>query len=264
MAPATTLPIVNKGRFSEIGIPVPPLSEQRRIADILDKADAIRRKRSEALALTDELLRATFLEMFGDPVTNPRGWPIRELGDLLEFLTSGSRGWAQYYADEGYLFIRIQNVRDDELNLEDVTYVNAPEGAESERTRVQPRDVLLSITADLGRTAVVPDLAQPAYINQHLAILRTKQLHPEYLSAFLSSEGGRRQLLRMNRAAVKAGLNFTDIRGVKVPVPPNGLQLRYAIAKHQIRVQQARLQRARDAEEILFASLQHRAFRGEL
>lgn len=250
--------------LKRIEIPLPPLIEQQRIADVLDKADAIRRKRREALALTDELLRATFLEMFGDPVTNPQGWPVVELGSLLTFLTSGSRGWAEHYADSGDLFIRIQNVRDDELDLDDVMFVRAPAGAEAERTRVRAGDVLLSITADLGRTAVVPELPTPGYINQHLAILRTEAVEPEYLSAFLASQGGRHQLLRMNRAAVKAGLNFSDIRGVLVPMPPRSLQVRYVGLKQRIRANGDLCRRGSYGDEALFAALQHRAFRGEL
>ena len=105
-----TMDILNAGNISKIFVPLPPLPEQRRIAAILDKADTIRRKRQEALALTEEFLRSAFLEMFGDPVTNPKGWEEKPLDKLLVFLTSGSRGWAKYYSDEGKLFLRIQNV----------------------------------------------------------------------------------------------------------------------------------------------------------
>ena len=92
MAPATTVAIVSKSKFEELQIPLPPLEEQKRIAAILDKADAIRRKRQQAIQLADDFLRSVFLDMFGDPVTNPKGWEVKHLGDCLDFLTSGARG----------------------------------------------------------------------------------------------------------------------------------------------------------------------------
>mgnify|MGYP000117881263 CR=1 FL=1 len=82
MAPATTVAIVNKSKFEELEIPLPPLDEQKRIAAILDKADAIRRKRQQAIRLADDFLRSVFLDMFGDPVTNPKGWEVKKLGEL--------------------------------------------------------------------------------------------------------------------------------------------------------------------------------------
>ena len=131
-------------------LPLPPLLEQRRIAEVLDGAEALRAKRRAILAQLDSLTQSIFLDLFGDQTTILKKWTIKKLGELLEFLTSGSRGWAEYYAASSNLFLRIQNVRRDELLLDDIAYVTAPDTAEAKRTRVQPGDVLLSITADLG------------------------------------------------------------------------------------------------------------------
>ena len=117
-------------------------------------------------------------------------------GEILDLPDRRSRGWAAHYSDCGALFLRIQNVRHDELLLADIAYVDAPDTAEAKRTRVEPGDVLLSITADLGRTAVVPDGIGTAYINQHLSILRTKALVPRFLSAYFASPAGQRPGLR--------------------------------------------------------------------
>jgi type I restriction enzyme S subunit len=186
------------------------------------------------------------------------------LGELLEFMTSGSRGWAEYYSDAGDLFLRIQNVRSDQLLLDDIAYVKAPDTAEAKRTRVQAGDVLLSITADLGRTAVVPDGLGPAYINQHLSILRTKALVPRFLSAYFASPAGERQVFGRNRQAVKAGLNFDDIRSFVIPIPP--IERQREFARRVAAVEKLKtVQRASLAElDALFASLQHRAFSGDL
>jgi len=238
--------------------------EQKRIAAILDKADAIRRKRQQALRLTDDFLRSVFLDMFGDPVTNPKGWEETTAGEELEFLTSGSRGWAKYYADEGDLFIRIQNLRGGILDLSDAAYVDAPDSAEAKRTRVQPGDVLLSITADLGRTAVVPEGIGKAHINQHLAILRLESLNPVFVSHLLATPGGQSQFVTLNRSAVKAGLNFDDVRSIRLFRPPPHLQNQFASIVEKVTDFGERLKDSSLLTGDAFLSLQQRAFRGEL
>jgi restriction endonuclease S subunit len=153
-----------------------------------------------------------------------------ELQDLLVFLTSGSRGWAQYYSSDGSLFLRIQNVKDGKLVLDEIQYVNPPDSAEAQRTCVQPGDLLISITADLGRTAVIPENLDTAYINQHLVLVRLDKTraYPDYVSRFLASERGQTQFQKLDRGGVKSGLNFNDIRQIRIPIPPIGTQKRIA------------------------------------
>ena len=119
-----TIQGISRDVVGSVEIPLPPLDEQRRIAAILDKADVLRQKRRQAIGKLDDLVQATFLEMFGDPVTNPMGWPVKKLSESLAFLTSGSRGWARYYSDEGSPFLRIQNVGRGQLLLDDLAFVN--------------------------------------------------------------------------------------------------------------------------------------------
>jgi type I restriction enzyme, S subunit len=259
-----TRPKVTLRDFKELRLPFPPLSEQRRIVEVLDRAEALRAKRRAAFTKLGGLTQAVFLEMFGDHRTILNRWPTQRLGDVLAFLTSGSRGWATHYSESGDLFLRIQNVRRNELVLDDVTFVRPPNTAEAKRTRVEAGDVLLSITADLGRVAVVPPSLGQAFINQHLAILRTKALVPQFLSAYLASPAGQLQVLGRNRQGVKAGLNFDDIRSIVVPKVPKELQQTFACRADKVE----RLKAAQCASlaemDALFASLQYRAFRGEL
>ena len=250
--------------FAALQIPLPPLDQQKRIAGILDAADALRAKRREALAELDNLLQSTFLDIFGDPVTNPMGWEVVTVGDEIGFLTSGSRGWAKYYAKDGDTFIRIQNLKDGQLDLGDIAFVNAPESAEARRTKVEPGDVLLSITADLGRTAVVPGGIAKAHINQHLAILRFTSLNPVFVSYQLASKGGQAQFDRLNREGVKAGLNFNDVKSIRLTNPPLDLQHHFAAIVESVEQQKASQRAHLDELDTLFASLQSRAFRGDL
>ncbi len=254
----------NSTLLKQLHIPLPPLAEQHRIVDILDRAEALRAKRRSALAQLNTLSQSMFADLFGDHATILSRWPIGKLGEILDFLTSGSRGWAAHYSESGSLFLRIQNVGDDELLLDDVAYVAPPDTAEAKRTRVQPGDVLLSITADLGRTAVVPDGIGTAFINQHLSILRTKALVPRFLSAYIASPVGQHQVSGRNRHGVKAGLNFDDIRSFVVPLPPFEMQREFArrvAAAEKLTAAQRAFQAELDS---LFAVLQDRAFRGEL
>ncbi|WP_319780046.1 restriction endonuclease subunit S [Maridesulfovibrio sp.] len=254
--------------FWEKEIPLPPLNEQKRIAAILDKADVIRRKRQQAIEKADEFLRSVFLDMFGDPVLNPKGWEVCQLEEHIDFLTSGSRGWAKYYSNAGEKFIRIQNVKNGLLNFDDIQHVNAPDTKEAIRTKVEADDLLISITADLGRTAVVDDASASdgAYINQHLALVRLKSdVNPDFLSAFIESAGGKTQFKRMNQNGVKAGLNFAAIKSFNFYSPPIDLQNKYSkIKKHVHSVYSAKLNKSQRKAEEQFSSLQQKAFKGEL
>jgi type I restriction enzyme S subunit len=250
--------------LDNLQIPLPPLPEQKRIAAILDAADALRAKRRESIEQLDSLIQATFLEMFGDPVTNPKGWATSTVGAEVSFMTSGSRGWAKYYASEGDVFIRIQNLRSGRLDLEDVAFVTAPDTAESRRTKVEQGDVLISITADLGRTAVVPPGLGTAFINQHLVLLRFRDMNPFFIAQLFETDGGQSQFTRLNRQGVKAGLNFDDIRKLVVLKPSLGLQARFASIVESIEQQKDRLKAHLAELDTLFASLQSRAFNGEL
>ncbi len=245
-------------------VPVYPLKEQRRIASILDKADQIRRKRKESIQLMDQFLQSVFIEMFGDPIRNSKKWMVCSLGELLEFITSGSRGWAKYYSESGSKFLRIQNVGYNELKLNDLAYVNVPNTVEGARTKIKSGDILLSITADLGRTAVATDIVEGAFINQHLALLRVRGIVPEFLSAYFATAGGQNLIQQGNKGGVKAGLNFNDIRRLKICLPPRELQEKYKLIECRIRSFKDDLLEMAASIDNLFVSITQRAFRGEL
>jgi type I restriction enzyme S subunit len=258
------LPRLSPKALGTFEIPLPPLEEQKRIAAILDQADALRRLRARALARLDALGQAIFHEMFGNLWGTESIWPMVRLGEDLTYLTSGSRGWAQFYADEGAHFIRIQNVRQDRFDATDMAFVEAPNTAEAKRTKVRPGDLLLSITADLGRTAIVPNGIGGAYINQHLAILRTNRFLPKYLSAAIASSAGQHTIASRNRGGVKAGLNFDDIRSFEFPLPPQSIQREFCRRLEVAADRSEAFANSQYSIESLFASLQHRAFQGEL
>lgn len=171
--------------------------------------------------------------MFGDPEVNPKQYPVSALSEQIEFLTSGSRGWAKYCTDDGNeWFITIKNVKDCRISIDNMRPVCAPDNAEARRTKVQEGDLLISITADIGRTGVVTkEIAEHgAYINQHLTCIRLNKeiLNPLYVAHFMESAAGKEQFESKNQSAVKAGLNFNSINSLRIMVPPMSIQEKFA------------------------------------
>lgn len=162
----------------------------------------------------------------------PAHWTTMPLKRDLDFLTSGSRGWADHYADDGALFIRIGNLTRDRLTLDlnDIQRVAVPAGAEGERTKVQPGDLLFSITAYLGSVAVVPDKLETAYVSQHIALarLRAERLLPSWVGYVALSWLGKTYLETRGYGGTKIQLSLDDIAEMVMTAPP--LAEQHAIA----------------------------------
>ena len=223
---------LNKATLSKVKVNVCDIDKQRSIVDILDKVSSILESRKKELRMMDELIKARFIELFGDPIDNPKGYPVHQLSEYITSLTSGSRGWAQYCVDDGEeWFITIKNVKDCHISSDNMQPVNAPDNAEAKRTKVQEGDLLISITADLGRTGVVTkEIAEHgAYINQHLSCIRLNRevLNPSFVAHYMESPAGKEQFIAKNQSAVKAGLNFNSINSLKIMVPPLAEQNRF-------------------------------------
>lgn len=263
-AHGATMRHLTKPVFDGLPFYLPPKEEQKRIAvqlNAITRLISIRQRQAEKL---DELVKARFVEMFGDPVRNTKRFPQHELKEYIQFLTSGSRGWAKFFSDDGELFITIKNVKNGHINLSDIQHVMPPDNAEAKRTKVQAGDLLISITADLGRTGVVSDnLAQRgAYINQHLTCIRLKkdEVLPQYVSAFLESAAGKRQFSAKNQSAVKAGLNFEAIKSLRLFMPPLELQREYIAFVNEVDREKERIQRSAALLETLKRSLMQQYF----
>lgn len=256
---------LNKASLSQMTVNIHGYSEQLEIIKALDAASSIIAARKQQLAELDKLIKARFVEMFGDPKINPNNYPVCQLSDFIVFLTSGSRGWAQYCADDGTeWFITIKNVKDCHIETDNMQPINAPDNAEAKRTRVQEGDLLISITADLGRTGVVTkEIAEHgAYINQHLTCIRLKQdvLNPLYVAYFMESPAGKEQFESKNQSAVKAGLNFNSINSLRLMVPPLDDQNAFVDFIKQTDKSKVAIQKALDEAQLLFDSLMQKYF----
>ena len=162
----------------------------------------------------------------------PEEWEVERLGVLSKFVTSGSRGWAQFYSESGALFIRSQNVRDGRLSFEDVRYVSPPTGAEGNRTKVRLNDLLITITGNsVGNVALVEQTFDEAYISQHVGLVRLNEpTSGAYVCRYLSpSSPGNPQIAGSQSGQSKPGLNLQNLKDFLIAVPPTQKEL-HAIA----------------------------------
>ena len=246
-------------------IPLYSKEKQDVITEILDKTYNVIFCRQQEIQKLDDLIKARFVELFGDPIDNSKGYPVHQLSEYITSLTSGSRGWARYCVDDGdEWFITIKNVKDCHIFTDNMQPVNAPDNAEAKRTKVQEGDLLISITADLGRTGVVTkEIAEHgAYINQHLSCIRIKRdvLNPLFVAHYMESPAGKEQFIAKNQSAVKAGLNFNSINSLKLMVPPLTEQNRFIDFIDQVDKSKVAVQKALEKTQLLFDSLMQQYF----
>jgi len=260
---------VNKTILKRLPVVLPPLPVQERIVEILQKADEIRRKRKEALELADKILPSLFVEMFGDPATNPKGYEKTTIGKVASMVTSGytPRGGARNYVADGPLLLRSQNIRMLSFDLSDCAHLPKSIFNEMERVHVQPGDVLMNITGKgtAGRVTWVDDPDLKAAVNQHVCIIRCRQ--DRILAPFLAitlSMPYYQSIIDRAPGSTQTGFNHSRVRALEIIVPPMPVQSSFVA---QVAALQEVIQKHRtgcqDAERT-FASLLSRAFTGEL
>jgi type I restriction enzyme S subunit len=267
----TTFKEVSKGIVERFIIPLPPLEEQRRIAAILDKADGVRRKRKEAIRLTDELLKSTFLEMFGDPVTNPKGWEVRELGDCVKDIESG---WSpkcdtRQAEPEEWGVLKLGAVTYGHFNP-DENKAMLPDDVPRQELEIKTGDLLVTRknTYELVGASAFVQMTRPKLMLPDL-IFRLRLIDgidPVYVWQTLSQKTMRLKLsgLAGGTAGSMPNISKARLRTLPFPVPPQLLQLKYREIFNQFWLKKEHQKESEEISENLFNSLLQRAFRGEL
>lgn len=254
------------GNLTEAELPLPPIPEQRRIAAILDQADALRAKRRKALAQLDSLTQSIFIEMFGDPATNPKSWNIRKIGDLLDSASYGTSEKSEATGD--FPVLRMNNItRTGEIDLNSLKYMNL-DTYELDRYLVKTGDILFNRTnsAELvGKSAIVRHSERMAYAGYLVRLRSNAETDSEYLAGFLNTAYAKKMLRGMCKSIIgMANINAKEVQAMKIAQPPTALQHEYGLRIKEV-MRQKDVHRTSLAEfDELFASLQHRAFRGEL
>lgn len=263
---STTMPIVNKSNFSQFEIPLPPVDEQKRIAAILDKADAIRQKRKQAIDLADEFLRSVFLDMFGDPVMNPKSWQEYVLKDITDIRSGVTKGKKVSLDDSVTLpYMRVANVQDGYLDLSEIKQIVVSE-KDANKCKLEKGDVLLTEGGDpdkLGRGYVWNDEIENCIHQNHIFSVRIDNhnfVHPHFLSAQISSQRGKLYFLKVGKQTTGiATINKTVLSDFVVFIPPFELQKNYVAIKNKVDY----FKRKCGLEDLeLFQSISHKAFSG--
>jgi len=262
---------LTKTAANNIPIALPPLEEQRRIAAILDKADGVRRKRKEAIRLTDELLKSTFLEMFGDPVTNPKGWEVRELGDCVKDIESG---WSpkcdtRQAEPEEWGVLKLGAVTYGHFNP-DENKAMLPDDVPRQELEIKTGDLLVTRknTYELVGASAFVQMTRPKLMLPDL-IFRLRLIDgidPVYVWQTLSQKTMRLKLsgLAGGTAGSMPNISKARLRTLPFPVPPQLLQLKYREIFNQFWLKKEHQKESEEISENLFNSLLQKAFRGEL
>ena len=218
----TGTPHLNTEILKKSKLIIPSMEEQQRIVSKIEELFSSLDNAVEMLNKTKEQLivyrQAVLKEAFGKFTEKKK---IKEVSTVV---TSGSRGWAKYYNGTGARFIRITDLTRDGITLKDdnIQHVKLPENAEGKRSRLKGNDVLVSITADLGSIALIPENIQEAYINQHIAMIRfNNSMQGKFMAWYLKSDYGQKDLLKNKRGGGKLGLGLDDIRDTLVPIVDN-------------------------------------------
>jgi len=264
-------PNISQGLIKDLKVSLPSLPEQRRIAAILDQADALRAKRLEALAQLDGLTQSIFIEMFGDPVGNPKGWlETNVLGDVAEIVSGVTKGRnLTGKTTRTVPYLAVANVQDKFLNLANVKEIEATE-EEVRRYRLQKEDLLLTEGGDpdkLGRGTLWKDELPECIHQNHVFRVRltADTLTPLFLNWLIGSQRGKTYFLRSAKQTTGiASINMTQLRSFPLVLPPMSLQEEFGQRIGAINRQLACQSESAEHLDSLFTSLQHRAFRGEL
>jgi type I restriction enzyme, S subunit len=264
---STTLPILNKSNFSKISIPLPSLEEQRRIALILDAADELRTKRRQAIERLDALTQAVFHDMFGDLHENSRGWPTANLAEVVADGTLVTYGIVQA-GDEyegGVPYVRTGDIVAGEIQLGGLRHTDSKIAARFQRSQVQTGDIVMSIRATVGTTALVPPELDGANLTQGTArIAPGKRTETNFLLEHLRSQATQRWIERQVKGATFREITLGRLRQLPIHLPPIELQREFTSRCSASTAVRTRSQESLEQLDVAFGSLQQRAFRGDL
>lgn len=255
---------ISLAALGALPVPLPPLPEQRRIAAILDHADALRAKRRQVLNHFDALIRSVFNDMFADARATST---VEAEASLIRTGPFGSQLLHSEFVEQGIAVLGLDNVVGNEFRWGERRFISPAKYEKLKRYTVSPGDVLISIMGTVGRCVVVPDDIPRAINTKHICAITpdTTHLDSAFLrAAFLWHPQSRAHLRRQTKGSIMDGLNMGIIKAMPIPVPPLSEQREFADRARSVIAARDRATSAGKADDDLFASLQSRAFRGEL
>lgn len=262
----TNISNLSLSRCLEMAVPLPSMDEQRRIADILDRADTLRAKRREAVVLIDDLTESIFLDMFGDPAANNRGYQLRPLIEWIDPARPITYGILKPGDDrpDGVPYVRVLDMKDRGIDPSGLRRTSVEISHQYKRSLLRSGDLLISIRGHVGRLAEVPEGANGANITQDSARLAVSPDSRMYVMECLRTGSMQYWMRQRTKGAAVQGINLGDLKVLPVPAPPIGQQRLFADrAAAVIGVRRAAERQLALADET-FVSLQQQAFAGML
>lgn len=265
----TTRQRISRGNFSKLKVSVPSLTEQRRIAAILDKADELRQKRQQAIEKLDQLLQATFIDMFGDPVSNPKGWDVKKLSEQVDLIQIGPFGTQLHqedYIENGIPLINPSHIKNGKIVPNLKLSVSQSKYGELSQYHLKLNDVLLGRRGEMGRCAVVTKKEVGWLCGTGSLFLRpnVEKINPFFLELLLSSDSIKRYLENVSQGQTMANLNKTIVGSIPLIVPSIEIQNKFFLISEKIDKMKTELENAKNQVNNLFQSLQNQAFSGTL
>ncbi|QEK13581.1 restriction endonuclease subunit S [Crassaminicella thermophila] len=256
-------------------IPLPALETQKKIVEVLDKAQELIDLRKKQIELLDELIQSIFYDMFGDPVTNPKGWDVRKLKDISTKIINGTtpKGGKQVYVEDGIVFLRSQNVWKNRLLLDDVAYIDNETHTKMAKSSLKYKDILMTKTgrintenSSLGRAAMFLGEDDSANINGHVYLIRLqKNIIHEFVLFILTTNEYREYIRSVCVGGIdKRQINKEHLQNFPIILPPIELQNQFAEMLQKIEEQKQLMQQSLIEMENNFNCLVQRAFKGEL
>lgn len=255
---------VSKKIVEEFEIPLPPLLEQKRIAAILDKADAIRRKRQQAIQLADDFLRAVFLDMFGDPVTNPKGWEVRPLSDLVSKLGDGLHGTPEYDESGDYYFINGNNLDSGRIVFNGRVKRVGDEEFRRHKKELTKDAMLVSINGTIGKVAFYQ--GEKVVLGKSVCYFNVipERISSMYLYHLIGSHYFLRYTSGIETGSTIKNVSLKSMRELPIPLPSAELQGGFESLVKRIESKKARLFAGHNSAGALFNTLSKNAFSGQL
>jgi type I restriction enzyme S subunit len=264
-AAGATVKNLNIDLVKGVQVPLPPMEEQRRIAEVLDRTEALRAKRRVALAQFDSLTQSIFLDLFGDPLTSVSKWPRTTLGDVLEHLAYGPRFYNESYSEDGVRIVRITDLDETgRLDFDGMPRLAVDTG-DREKYGLREGDLLFARSGSVGKSGVFPAQAPPCIAGAYFIVMRFKgHITSLFVRSVLATDSVQRFIQSRSRQAIQPNFSGPALRALPLPVPPLTLQHEFADRVAAMEKLEAAHRASLAGLATLFDVLQHRAFRGEL
>lgn len=260
-------PNISQGVIKDLEVPLPPLAEQRRIASILDQADELRQKRQQAIEKLDELLQATFIDMFGDFHKNPMNWETKPLSEVVNKNTIVTYGIVQAGEEypNGVPYIRTGDIKNGIILTDNLSKTDPQIAKKFKRSEVQAGDIVMSIRATVGTTALVPIALNGANLTQGTARIAVgENIEREFALFHLRSQSTQNWIQRQVKGATFREITLTKLRELPIYLPPRELQQEFVEIYSKIEALKFKAIQSKVFSENLFKSLQNQAFNGTL